>query len=388
MGRKNKNKRNKKATRNAAAVDDDKPPSRRTSPRSVLEQTTPTAEPPTIHDEKIVVIPPPPASKTRLALAEGRKDLKNAQPPLEFLLNPIRRALLDPSMALASIVVPGIVTALPFADDMAATCLQFPCKMAKFAYGLLPFRGDSQTVNLARIAQNDLLAVTSAGSNPLILPETNVANIFQASIGFAFSAVVDAVGAMWNPTKATTWIVSLWQLLRFLDSSQLINVNLKSALVESFYSGRLVDNVNIYQRIQKSWEERIHSVQHFRQAQIQPWIKQGAHFMKYATAAYGTGMISASLQDREISTTELDRVKTAIAKHVGIRKNDIVQMCVSEGGNVLLLRHFIAIDRASRNVVLAIRGTLSVSGALIDLQAQDGTCLNYILTSTCLFHTY
>jgi hypothetical protein len=110
--------------------------------------------------------------------------------------------------------------------------------------------------------------------------------------------------------------------------------------------------------------------------------------MKYATAAYGTGMISASLQDREISTTELDRVKTAIAKHVGIRKNDIVQMCVSEGGNVLLLRHFIAIDRASRNVVLAIRGTLSVSGALIDLQAQDGTCLNYILTSMCLFHTY
>ncbi len=226
MGRKNKNKRNKKATRNAAAVDDDKPPSRRRSPRSVLEQTTPTAEPPTIHDEKIVVIPPPPASKTRLALAEGRKDLKNAQPPV-----------------------------------------------AKFAYGLLPFRGDSQTVDLARIAQNDLLAVTSAGSNPLILPE----NIFQASIGFAFNAVVDAVGAMWNPTKATTWIVSLWQLLRFLDSShdssQLINVNLKSALVESFYSGRLVDNVNIYQRIQKSWEERIHSVQHFRQAQIQPWIK-------------------------------------------------------------------------------------------------------------------
>lgn len=268
MGRKNKNKRNKKATRNAAAVDDDKPPSRRTSPRSVLEQTTPTAEPPTIHDEKIVVIPPPPASKTRLALAEGRKDLKNAQPPLEFLLNPIRRALLDPSMALASIVVPGIVTALPFADDMAATCLQLPCNVAKFAYGLLPFRGDSQTVNLARIAQNDLLAVTSAGSNPLILPEKNVANIFQASIGFAFSAVADVVGAMWNPTKATTWIVSLWQLLRFLDSSQLINMNLKSALVKPFYSGRLVDNVNIYQRIQKSWEERIHSVQHFRQARF------------------------------------------------------------------------------------------------------------------------
>ena len=371
MGRKNKTKRIKKATQNAATTIDENAPNR-TSPRSVLEgETAPLAEPTTIYDEKIVIVPPPPASKTRLVLTEGRKDLKNAQPPLAFIFDPIRRAVLDPTMALASIVVPGVVTALPVADDITASCIQLPFSIAKFAYGLLPFRGDSKSVNLAMIAESDLLAVSSAGSNPLPLPD-NISSVFQASIAFTLSAVADVAGAIVNPAKATTWMVSLWQVFRFLDSSQLDH-DLTNAIVKPFYGGRLVDNINIYRKIQEPWQERIHRVKRFRRGQIQQLVNEGARMMKYATAAYGTGMIQASLENRKVQTEELDNVKTAIAKHVGIRKNDIVHMCVSEGGNMLLLRHFIAIDRKSRNIVLAIRGTLSVSGALIDMQAEDGT---------------
>lgn len=80
MGRKNKNKRIKKATRNAAAFGENP---NRSSPRSVLEESLTAVESTTIDAEKIVIVPPPPASKTRLVLTEGRKDLMN----VSLLLN-------------------------------------------------------------------------------------------------------------------------------------------------------------------------------------------------------------------------------------------------------------------------------------------------------------
>jgi len=362
MGRKNKNKRLKKkvVTHEELVHQNMTCRSIEHTPEPILEET--------------VVAPPPPASQTRLVLIEGRKDLKNAQPPLGFLFNPLRAALLDPSLALASIIVPGVVTAVPMVDQMTATAINIPFSIAKFGYGLLPFRGDSRQIDLAMVAQNDVFSTQAAGSSPLppLLAPKSLQNLLQVSIAFGLSAAADVANAIVHPAKATAWIVSLWQFFRYLDSSKL-DKNLTDAIVKPFYGGRLVDNIHIYRKIQESAEHRVHRVKRFRRSQIQTNINEGSRMMKYATAAYGTGMIQASLESRGVHEKELETVKGAIAKHIGIKKADIKFMCVSEGGNMKLLRHFIAVDRKTRNVVLAIRGTLSVSGALIDMQAEDGT---------------
>lgn len=374
MGRKNKNKRMKKKTALAnistngstdAATTTAKPS---TIPRSIEDTPEPTQQ-----QQPVVVESPPPASQTRSVLTQGRKDLKNAQPPLGFLFEPLRKVVLDPSMALATIVVPGVVTAVPALDSLTATSIQIPFSVIKFGYGLLPFRSDAKEIDLALVAQNDLLAVSAAGSSPLppLLAPDSLRQLIRVATAFGFSVAVDVLSALLNPGKAATWLVSLWQFFRFLDSSRLDN-DLQQAVVKPLYGGRLIDNINIYRKIFP--DPSFHKVKRFRRSQVQQQINDGSRFMKYATAAYGTGMIQASLESSDnVSAKQLETVKSAIAKHVGIKKSDIREMCVTEGGNVKLLRHFVAVDRKSHNVVLAIRGTLSVSGALIDLQADDGT---------------
>jgi hypothetical protein len=67
--------------------------------------------------------------------------------------------------------------------------------------------------------------------------------------------------------------------------------------------------------------------------------------------------------------------RSKISEHIGIQKDDIIAMFVKPGGNMLVLRHFLAVDKDKRAIVLAIRGTFSVSGILIDIQAAGGTLL-------------
>jgi hypothetical protein len=68
--------------------------------------------------------------------------------------------------------------------------------------------------------------------------------------------------------------------------------------------------------------------------------------------------------------------KKNISKHIGLEdEDDIIAMFVKPGGSMLVLRHFLAVDKKKKAVVLAIRGTFSVTGILIDTQAAGGTLL-------------
>jgi Lipase (class 3) len=87
--------------------------------------------------------------------------------------------------------------------------------------------------------------------------------------------------------------------------------------------------------------------------------------------AYGTEMIRSAL-DRETHPHELENQAKAIAFHCDVAPADIRILSVDDGGDVNVLRHFVAIDRQTSSVVLAIRGTLSISGALVDMKGFDG----------------
>lgn len=70
------------------------------------------------------------------------------------------------------------------------------------------------------------------------------------------------------------------------------------------------------------------------------------------------------------SKTDEINIEQAIAKHTGIdAKNDILVVDVESGESTECLRHMVVVDHAQKAVVLAVRGTFSLTGVLVDLAA-------------------
>jgi len=281
----------------------------------------------------------PPTSQLRQALDASRNDLQNVKPPgvIAFFFNPIRGLVLDPSLAIAGAVAPPVFSAIPFADGIAATGVRIPFEAAKLAYGLLPYRQDAQEVDLALVAQNDILCTPGAGYKAA--PQLTASDSLQSLI-----TVSHALGIT-------------------------LGDSLGEKLVRNSYGGRLPEDMEILQKIQEEYDQRL-EVGRYQQSQIQDEINEGSRMMKFATAAYGTGMLQCDLE-RDAGVQKLHNVKKEIAQHVDICEGDIKLVCMSEGANTKLLRHFVAIDRKSNSVILAIRGSLSIVGARIGMRADD-----------------
>jgi hypothetical protein len=138
--------------------------------------------------------------------------------------------------------------------------------------------------------------------------------------------------------------------------------------------------------------------------------------MHYATATYGFAAIEAAndqkqaikepekpeeeepeqvklfmaqsdvMEEEPIPERELERIyrvkgrfakktRKNICEHIGIEEDDMLAMFVKAGGNMYVLRHFLAVDKKKKAIVLAIRGTFSVSELLIDAELSGGTLL-------------
>lgn len=114
------------------------------------------------------------------------------------------------------------------------------------------------------------------------------------------------------------------------------------------------------------------------------FLTKAARLMKYATAAYGRGMItSAELETGSRVPVVHARTRGAVIRHIGLspsssRSRDetdiIVVMKVDIGEDVKCLRHFCVVDHSNKAVVLAIRGTYSVSDIFVDL---SGYCEDF-----------
>ena len=123
--------------------------------------------------------------------------------------------------------------------------------------------------------------------------------------------------------------------------------------------------------------------------------------MKYSTAAYGAKTISAAntqqiANDEDVTKTFISSngpglekqigvkdeisgqylvdtlsefiTREKISQHIGIPETDMI-MFVKPGGSMQVLRHFIAVDHKKKEVVLALRGTYSLSELLVDASA-------------------
>lgn len=88
-------------------------------------------------------------------------------------------------------------------------------------------------------------------------------------------------------------------------------------------------------------------------------------FMRFVTAAYGVEMIRSAI-DREVTADDLKTYRCAIACHTGVSVKDVRYIYAKDDGHTHILHHFAAVDRKSKSIVLALRGTLSLSGAILD----------------------
>lgn len=93
--------------------------------------------------------------------------------------------------------------------------------------------------------------------------------------------------------------------------------------------------------------------------------------MRYATAVYGEAMIrAAELDVKGTFNNQLAPVTRArISEHTGVPEEDIVLLDVDYDGDINHLRHFVALDHENQKVVLAIRGTFSLSEVVVDVAA-------------------
>lgn len=136
-------------------------------------------------------------------------------------------------------------------------------------------------------------------------------------------------------------------------------------------------NIMVLNEIQHSWSMKDRSnVKLLRKTTTTtlPSLSLAERYMKFATAVYGAEAIAAAqltVDDMKGSFDELAdwTLEREIAQHVGVEPKDILVADVEVGDSTEYLRHMIVVDHAERSVVLAVRGTISITSALVDLAA-------------------
>jgi hypothetical protein len=325
----------------------------------------------------------PHQTRVMRTLTNGRKDLWNSHYPIHgigLLFNPYRDFVLDPLFAIGTILLPPLVayTNSPYVDHILSHVLSISIFCMKSVYRPIVME---EHMNLRDTAKQDFMITTKAAYHlPKYHPPSDIVSAFRGAVAFTLSVSADIISLLVDNKKMIKWMETLTELKSYLDASG-VSSELDESIMKPLYSGRLLDNLKILSDIQgKLYHNRhVEVAQTTNIDELKDPILIGHRMMRYATSAYGTEMIRSAL-DREVSVHEFlghddnYQVHKAIAFHSGISDvNDIRILEVNDGGDMHLLRHFVAIDRTSKSVVLAIRGTLSVSGALVDMTAMDGT---------------
>lgn len=323
-----------------------------------------------------------------------QQDMWNAplEGPSAIVLGPWRDFVLDPSFAIVSIILPPM-TRHPKLDHFMANLLYYLLAPLRFLY---PPQEDD-VVDLRLNAKNDIIINSKAGIRVAFRPPSDLVSAFRGALAFVISATADIVGTFMDRKKMIKWFEAVTEFKAYLDLSG-VGDELEEAIYKPLVRGRLLDNIKILNDIQEiMYAERNKELCEYTVEELQEPILLGKRMMRFATAgkcispprslmceplcllsltnaisytAYGTEMIRSAL-DRDAESHHMENQTKAIAFHCDIPAEDIKIMYVGEGGDMKVLRHFVAIDRTTKSVVLALRGTLSISGALVDMQGMD-----------------
>jgi hypothetical protein len=203
--------------------------------------------------------------------------------------------------------------------------------------------------------------------------ERTMGKVFTV-IGFAANFAKDMSSSRLDSSKNSEWKKILADLNLYLE---------RTGLYDEFGTDvrkRLPRHVLVMNAIQHRHYSRMSSSS-IRETSSVPSIQLAEHFMKFATAVYGpTVIMSAQLELGYVNAVPSKAneisIEQAIANHTGIdAKKDILVADVESGESTEYLRHMVVVDHSQKCVVLAVRGTFSVTGALVDLAGfSDDFC--------------
>lgn len=203
--------------------------------------------------------------------------------------------------------------------------------------------------------------------------------------GFTKNTLIDIVTAFACNEKLKKWIRAGNDFKSYLFTS-----GIDDEIGEAFLNPRVIGNIVIMARIQDTKDantslNRRRVVTAFKElptsfSSFYETINDATCYCKYATAAYGASMIKSACafnpKRSKLSSTGNDdwsSTKRMISEYClpTVSKKDqedCIPYITIDGGCIDVLRHFIAIDRVMKTVVLAIRGTYSVSDLFIDVK--------------------
>jgi hypothetical protein len=168
--------------------------------------------------------------------------------------------------------------------------------------------------------------------------------------------------------KSGFWESTIDKVKDFLETSDIVS-DIKAGINERF-----IFNAKVLEIIQKLLPSRLEeaSLKSATAPKDVPPLADAQHFMKFATAAYGGEMIHScklALDDLDNMAPPYADIKEVISCHVkDIKAADIVYTDMDMSGSSDYLRHFVAIDHNRKSIVFAIRGTFSISSAIVDLE--------------------
>lgn len=333
-----------------------------------------------------------PATKIEEVLTDATDDLKDAEFTgiVGFVANPITENLLVPASETVAKVVPAVADTipLPFVDEIGAFALSVPMAAAKMTYSLLPFHTTNTEDEHQTLFNEDLKTGTKkAHEGP-----NKIKSSLASAVGFGVNSVIDIASIPFNGTFSE-WVDTLEKFIGYIVLS-----GVGKEMFGAFANYRVLYNLLIVARVQESGNKTM-SPESRRLRAAMPSLPEGmdntlfksimkdsARYCRYSTAAYGVSMIDSSellsVHGKKVESKMVHAASEKIrnrkfARYVGVKEEDIIYS-TNPGGNINLLGHLIAIDKRSTYVgsgkpaiVLAIRGTYSVSGLKSDAAAYS-----------------
>jgi hypothetical protein len=307
-------------------------------------------------------------SPSSVSLTVARRVLWRGHPPKLFgwFLDPLRIYVFDPVFAIQSVLMP-VILPRPI-DPIFALGVDMFVPVLRILYIEKPKDpNDFGSATRNAIVSPSVVAVR---------PPSDFQSAFQGGISFICSAIGDFAGIITNPKKYTGWMNSLTQFNTFLKSTG-VQAELEEAIQKPLLCGRLMDNFKILNDIfEQHLADRTEICQQddekARNEGFEDDIRAGHRLMRFATAAYGTEMIRSAIDEDLDASHFVGDSLTAVALHTRLPEEDIKFVYAGNENDYEqhVLHHFVSVDHAEKSVVLAIRGTLSLSGAIVDMQGM------------------
>ncbi|KAI2507611.1 hypothetical protein MHU86_6798 [Fragilaria crotonensis] len=318
-------------------------------------------------------------------LQDAEHDLDNSEWPgmMGTVLHPVRDTFwLPPLRFFNQHIAPIATSALPSTIDHAVGAVVGVTSGAiRFTYGILPHIPSLSEFAVQEIETTSLLTFNRLPSRDSV--SDAISQLFSL-FGFVLNSILDLLT---NPAqKYSAFLNTIKMFAAFL-----MRTGITTELSNAIATRNAVTNMMLVARIQGSLDDSRRADVAFRTPPFTPkeemhLLQESKRHLQYATAAYGTFQISASdslPQDHQqqqkgplmaagIIDDAMDQLqkkfRRRIAKYLGLAEEDILYM-TSPGEELSVIPHFVAIEKATKSLILALRGTNSLTGVFTDIDA-------------------